>query len=80
MIYKTDLIKDNILSSGSRTLSVLQLAKVIKADNTTSVEHQPDMSYHIFLVYDSQMNLIFSPVSITKVLFDGESKQGKRVL
>lgn len=81
MIFKNDLIKDNALSPGCSTRSVIQLAEELNADNIAFVGHQPDMSYHISsLVCDSQLNLKFSPVSIAKVSFKGNPNPGKGLL
>ena len=81
MNYKNDLIKDNALSPGCSTRSVIQLAEELNADNIAFVGHQPDMSYHISsLVCNSQLNLKFSPASIAKVSFKGNPIPGKGIL
>ena len=81
MNYKNDLIIDSVLSPGSSTRSVIQLAEVLIGENIAFVGHQPDMSYHISsLACNSQVNLKFSPVSIAKVSFNGNPKPGKGIL
>ncbi len=81
MNYKNDLIIDNVLSPGSSTRSVIQLAEVLIGDNIALVGHQPDMSYHISsLASNSQVNLKFSPASIAKVSFKGIPIPGKGTL
>ena len=81
MNYKNDLIIDNVLSPGSSTRSVIQLAEVLNGDNIAFVGHQPDMSYHISsLVCNSQLNLKFSPASIAKISFKGNPNPGKGTL
>jgi phosphohistidine phosphatase len=81
MNYKNDLIIDNALSPGSSTRSVIQLAEALNGDNIALVGHQPDMSFHISsLACNSQVNLKFSPVSISKVSFNGNPKPGKGIL
>ena len=81
MNYKNDLIIDRVLSPGSSTRSIIQLAEVLIGDNIAFVGHQPDMSYHISsLACNSQLNLKFSPASIAKVSFNGNPKPGKGLL
>jgi phosphohistidine phosphatase len=78
---KNDLIIDSVLSPGSSTRSVIQLAEVLIGENIAFVGHQPDMSYHISsLACNSQLNLKFSPASIAKLSFNGNPKPGKGIL
>jgi phosphohistidine phosphatase len=79
--YKNDLIIDSVLSPGSSTRSVIQLAEVLIGENIAFVGHQPDMSYHISsLACNSQVNLKFPPASIAKVSFNGSPQPGKGIL
>ena len=79
--YKNELILDSILSPGSSTRSVIQLAEVLIGENIAFVGHQPDMSYHISsLACNSQVNLKFPPASIAKVSFNGSPQPGKGIL
>ena len=81
MNYKNELIKDSVLSPGSSTRSVIELAEVLSGGNIAFVGHQPDMSFHISsLACNSQVNLKFSPASIAKVSFNGNPKPGKGIL
>jgi phosphohistidine phosphatase len=78
---KNDLIIDKVLSPGSSTRSVIQLAEVLIGDRIAFVGHQPDLSYHISsLACNSQLNLKFSPASIAKLSFNGNPKPGKGIL
>lgn len=76
--FKGIVMKENLLSPGSSTSYVIELAKSLDVENIILVAHQPDLSFHLsVLVSSSEINFKFSPGSIAKVHFENIPKAGK---
>jgi phosphohistidine phosphatase len=74
----TNLIKDNNLSTGSRTADLIDLLNSLDFKNVAIVGHQPDLSIHINnFCGTGSFNLAFPPASIAKIEFENSIKYGR---
>jgi len=76
--FKGIVMKENLLSPGSSTNSLIQLTKSLEAEDIVLVGHQPDLSFHVSrFIGSSEVNVNFSPGTMAKLSFDGKPKIGK---
>lgn len=75
------IIKENNLTSGCNTGTLLEILNIYNSENIAVVGHQPDISNHISnLTSNGNINLIFKPCSIAKIKFDSKPNYNKGYL
>ncbi|MBK7630286.1 MAG: histidine phosphatase family protein [Ignavibacteriales bacterium] len=75
---KSNLVKDNLLSTGSRTADLIEILNTLDYKNILVVGHQPDLSIHINnFCGTGSFNLSFPPASLAKIEFENSIKYSK---
>jgi phosphohistidine phosphatase len=75
---ESNILKDNLLGTGSRTADLIELLNTLDYKNIVVVGHQPDLSIHLNNFCGTGIfNIAFPPASIAKIEFVNSIKYGK---
>ena len=78
---KVKLIKENNLAAGCSTSSLIEVISSYDEQNIAVVGHQPDISNHISnLTSNGNVNLVFKPATIAKIIFESKIGYGRGIL
>ncbi len=79
--YEKEIIKDEVLASGSFTKDLIELVNSLGGNDIMVVGHQPDLSEHVSTLISSNGALIdFKKAAIAKISFNGKVNPGKGYL
>lgn len=79
--YEGEIIKDDVLASGSYTKDMVEFVNSLDGNDILVVGHQPDLSEHVSNLISSNGALVdFKKAAIAKISFNGKASLSKGYL